>query len=295
METIHIIAPFINANGDDWCAIDMYLRLHDDSQVFLWCEQTPHADLAAYPIRNIKAYQGEAPSGGTLYIYGSATTIGRWYDQIKFKRIVLMHNRFDQDAFYRSMHRLVLDGKRRVEINYVSKMVRDTIGLPGEIYYPQPHPARFKPVALQERKSSQPFTVGRIGADSIGKHHYHDIDIYRELAQNDIQVKIFGGTCLAAWLGNQANIELLPAISHHKAPEIHAMLDCFYYRTSAHNKDAFSIEVAEAIASELPIVCFNDGGHTEIVSGYEKGFLFETKQEALDLILGLRSTNTKTH
>lgn len=295
METIHIIAPFINANGDDWCAIDMYLRLHDDAQVFLWCEQTPHADLATYPIRNIKAYQGEAPGGGTLYIYGSATTIGRWYDQIKFKRIVLMHNRFDQDAFYRSMHRLVLDGKREVEINYVSEMIKDTIGLPGEIHYPLPHPERFKPVIRKKREGSLSFTVGRIGADSIGKHYYRDIEIYRELSQNDIHVKVFGGICLAQWLGNQANIELLPAIPHHKAPEIHAMLDCFYYRTSAHNKDAFSIEVAEAIASELPIVCFNDGGHTEIVSSYKKGFLFETKQEALNLILRLRSTNTKTH
>lgn len=291
METIHIIAPFINANGGDWRAIDMYLTLRDTAQVHLWCTNTPHSSLVLYPIRQLRPYQGEAPIDGTLIISGTSTAVGSWYDAGRFHRVVLIHNLYDQSLFYNSMHRLSRSGKHQVEIAYASQMIKETIGLPGEILHPLPNPDRFKPVkSRQDRR----FTVGRISSDKIGKHHYRDIELYRRLATYDIKIKIVGGTSLAPWLSDCPNVELLPCIPQDEVPEMLSSFDCFYYRVSSHLKEAFGIVVAEAVASGLPVVCYDEGGYTEIVSGYEKGFLFETNEEALNQILKIKSLQSKT-
>lgn len=284
MATIHIIAPFINANGGDWRAIDMYLEFRQSADVHLWSQQAPHPHLADYPIQVIRAYQGHAPNGGTLYISGSATAIGRWYDEAQFTRIVLIHNLCDQDVFYRSMHRLSLNGLRQIDIAYASQMVKDTIGLPGEIHYPIPHPERFYPAKKTEDRRKEKFTIGRISSDIISKHHYRDVALYHALAKQGFEIKIVGGTCLTPWLGDTPNIELLPTINQHDVPAMLATFDCFYYRVSAHLKEAFGIVVAEAIAAGLPVVAYDEGGYSEILRNYKKGFLFETNQEALNLI-----------
>lgn len=287
METIHIIAPFINANGGDWRAIDMYLKLRDNIRVTLWCSSSPHPSLASYPIRTIKPYQGEAPNKGTLYISGPATAIGSWYDAARFERVVLIHNLFDQTMFYNSMHRLTKAGRHKVEITYASDMIKRSIGLPGEVLHPIPYPQRFKPV---KKRNNDQFTVGRISSDQIGKHHFRDIELYRNLAAYDVRVRIVGGTCLEPWLSGYPHVELLPCILQSEVPEMLATFDCFFYRVSSHLKEAFGIVVAEAMASGIPVVCHDEGGYTEIVRDYKNGFLFTTNQEALDLILGLKPT-----
>ncbi len=293
MKTIHIVAPFINANGGDWRAIDMYLKLCGDSQVYLWSHKSPHPSLANYPIQIIKPYQGKAPNGGTLYISGSATTIGNWYDASRFEHVILIHNLFDQSMFCNSMHRLTKAGNRNVEIAYASRMIKQSIGLPGEILHPIPHPQRFRPAP--NKAENHRFTIGRISSDQISKHHYRDIELYRSLAAYDVKITIVGGTCLAPWLGECPNVELLPCIPQHEVPEMLATFDCFFYRVSSHLKEAFGIVVAEAISSGLPVVCYDEGGYTEIVQDYEKGFLFTTNQEAMDFILRLKSTSAETH
>lgn len=289
MAVVHILAPFINANGGDWRAIDMYLELRHSHEVYLWSQQTPHRNLADYPIQEIKPYKGNSPAYGTLYISGSATAVGHWYDQTIFDRIILIHNLCDQEVFYRNMHRLTLGGKRHVEIQYASKMVKDSIGLEGEIAYPTPNPERFKPVSRLQKTANSVFTVGRISSDRISKHHFQDIALYRQLANQGIRVQVIGGTCLMPWLSGEQMIDLLPGIEQSEVPAFLALLDCFYYRVSSHMKEAFGIVVAEAMAVGLPVVCYDEGGYTEIVSGYEKGFLFKTNQEALETINTIRS------
>src|SRR5690606_27317290 len=118
---------------------------------------------------------------------------------------------------------------------------------------------------------------------------YRDIALYRKLANQGIKLRIIGGTCLTPWLSDEPMIDLLPEIQQSEVPAFLASLDCFYYRISSHLKEAFGIVVAEAIAAGLPVVCYDEGGYTEIVSGYEKGFLFKTNQEALEIINSLRN------
>lgn len=292
MTAIHILAPFINANGGDWHAIDLSLKLGERAEVQLWSQNPVHPDLAGYPIRIIQPYQGEAPFGGTLYICGTATAVGHWYEHASFERTVLIHNLCDQDVFYRSMHRLSHNGARPIEIAYASEMVRDSIGLPGEILYPIPHPQRFKPLPRDGGKN-QAFTIGRISTDRIGKHHYQDIPLYRQLAAQGNHIRIVGGTCLRPWLGKQPNIELLPTISQRDVPAMLNSLDCFFYRVCGSVKEAFGIIVAEALLSDLPLVCYNEGGYTEFIKDKKNSFLFTTNQEAIAIINQIKSADTQ--
>ncbi|MDZ4099895.1 MAG: glycosyltransferase [Methylophilaceae bacterium] len=288
MPPIHIIAPFLNANGGDWRAIDMYLELRKNNEVYLWSQNQVHKSMRQYPIRLVEPYKAIYPREGTLYVCGTATAIGHWYEASTFSRIVLIHNLYDQDIFYRAMHRLSLNGSRQIDIAYASELVKSSIGLPGEILYPLPHHERFTPLPRKSSKDVQ-FTLGRISSDDIRKHHFLDIPLYKELSNNGIHIKIIGGTCLAPWLGKDKNIELLTTIPNHEVPEMLSTFDCFFYRVSSHWKEAFGIVVAEAILSGLPVVCYNEGGYTEFIKGKKNGFLFETNAEAIDIVFSLKS------
>ena len=80
---------------------------------------------------------------------------------------------------------------------------------------------------------------------------------------------------------------LLPAY----AQEAHLFLqglDCFFYRTSEEWLEPWGRVVTEAMACGLPVVCHKSGGYAEIIEHGRNGFLFETQQEALEILLGLK-------
>lgn len=288
MTDIHIIAPFLDANDGDWQAIDLYLSLRKESNVHLWSSRAPNKTLSAqYPINEIKPYQGKLPTSGTLYVVGATTEIGHWYEQAKFKRVIVIHNLFLSEVLYKSLNRLTLDGTRKVEIQYASNMIKDSIGLPGEIAYPLPHPERFQPPDRPTTRNQ--FTVGRVSRDNIGKHHYGDPDFYRKLAAQGVQVSIVGGTCLKPWLKDDKNIRLLPEVPQPDIPAILNSFDCFYYRTSLAMKEAFGIVVVEAMLCGLPVVCHRQGGYAEVIEHGVNGFLFDTDEEAFEIISSLRN------
>jgi glycosyltransferase involved in cell wall biosynthesis len=289
MAATHIIAPFLHADGADWQAIDLYLHLQESAEaVHLWAAQPPHPALHRYPIQEIRPYQQQAPLDGTLYIVDATTPIGHWYAKGKFDRVVLMHNRFDQEAFYYCMHHLHAMQPQQIEICYASRLAKDSIGFPGEIRHPQPHAGRFCVLPVSPAQRHRPFTVGRISRDVKPTHHPRDIALYRELADRGIHIRIVGGTCLAPWLSNTPNIELLPEIAPHEVPAMLASFDCFYYRVSLQTREAFGMVVAEATLSGLPVVAYDGGDYTDWLRDKPNGFLFRTNAEAVDRILDIR-------
>lgn len=282
MAEIHIIAPFIDANGGDWRAVDLYCHLRTAHHVSLWSPGEPIASMAhQYPIRRIKPYGGQVPASGILIVWGAHTEIGHWYEQVAFQKVILVHNLFAPDVLYRGLHRLTLNGTRPVEIKYVSKMLKDTIGLDGDVIYLAPHQDRFKP---RKRTGSGNFVVGRASRDVLGKHHYSDVNLYRKLADKHIHVKVVGGSCLKPWLDESKYLELLPAVSQDLMAETLSGFDCFFYRTSLLIKEAFGLVVAEAMLCGLPVVCHSQGGYSEIIRHGENGFLFDTDAEAIEII-----------
>ncbi len=96
-----------------------------------------------------------------------------------------------------------------------------------------------------------------------------------------------GGTCLRDRFAGAGVASLLPAGSTPSVDFLQG-LDCFYYRTSDHWLEAFGRVVFEAMACGLPVVCGRRGGYADYIVHGVNGFLFDTSEQAIALILKLR-------
>lgn len=290
LKDIHIIAPFLLANGGDWHAIDLYLQYSKSHRVTLWSHQPAHPDLKSkYPIQEIKPYSGQTPNLGTLIICGARTEIGRWYENAHFEKVVLIHNLLSPSALYKSLNRLTMNGKRQIEIHYMSELVKKFAGLTGKVTYHIPPNKRFKPKIKTVFDQATTFTVGRISSDVLAKHHHSDPKVYQTLANLGMQVRIIGGTCLTPWLNHHHNISLLPAVAQSKVAASYSELDCFYYRVPSSVKEAYGLVVIEAMLSGLPVVCHRDGGYAEVIQHGVNGFVFDDTDEAIEIITSLKN------
>ena len=65
-------------------------------------------------------------------------------------------------------------------------------------------------------------------------------------------------------------------------------LDCFFYRTSENFLEPSGRVITEAMACGLAVVCHKRGGYTEWIEDGRNGFLFDTQQEALEIVLKLK-------
>src|SRR3712207_3243022 len=65
-------------------------------------------------------------------------------------------------------------------------------------------------------------------------------------------------------------------------------LDCFFYRTSENFVEPSGRVITEAMACGLPVVCHKRGGYAETIDDGKNGFLFDTQQEALKILLKLK-------
>jgi glycosyltransferase involved in cell wall biosynthesis len=96
-----------------------------------------------------------------------------------------------------------------------------------------------------------------------------------------------GGTTLNKMIGNQSNITLKPACDL-PAETFLQHLDCFYYRTNDTFFEASGRVVVEAMACGLPVVVFSRGGYVEYIEHGKDGFIFNTQEEAYNLIMTLK-------
>jgi glycosyltransferase involved in cell wall biosynthesis len=305
LKDIHIIAPFLLANGGDWHAIDLYLQYSKTHRVTLWSQQPAHPDLKSkYPIQEIKPYSGQTPNLGTLIICGARTEIGRWYENAHFEKVVLFHNLLPPRVLYKSLNRLTINGTRAVDIWYASDLIKQFAGLSGEIMHHFPPVERFKP-KIKTNYQTETFTVGRISTDILAKHHHSDPKVYRRLLELGINIRITGGTCLKPWLKSDMeipknlsekallceppSINLLPVVPQSEVAETYHQLDCFYYRVPSIVKEPYGLVVIEAMLSGLPVVCHRDGGYAEVIQHGVNGFIFDTTDEAIEIITDLKN------
>ena len=182
-----------------------------------------------------------------------------------------------------------------MEVVYASELMKRSAGnYPGYIEPSLIDLERFVPAP--KGKPSDPtstaFTIGRLSSDLPYKHHPEDPELYRRLVEEGCQVRIMGPSpYLKAELGDMEAVTLLPM----DAQEAHLFLqglDCFFYRTSEEYLEPWGRVVTEAMACGLPVVCHKSGGYAEIIEHGRNGFLFETQQEALDILLGLKEDRT---
>ncbi len=299
---IHIIAPFVLANGGDWHAIDLYLQYSKTHQVTLWSQSPPATALKLkYPINEIKPYSGQSPHGGILIICGARTDIGHWYEQAIFDKVIVFHNLLSPRVLYKALNRLTMNGSRNVEVWYASELNKQFAGLPGQVMHHFPPTERFKPIIKTNYLEIGTFTVGRVSTDMLAKHHHSDPMVYKQLSELGINVRIVGGTCLKPWiktyrkiptpsnLTQPGNIDLLPVVPQNEVAEIYHQLDCFYYRVPGIVKEPYGLVVIEAMMSGLPVVCHRDGGYVEVIEHGVNGFIFDHAEEAIEIINSLKN------
>jgi glycosyltransferase involved in cell wall biosynthesis len=65
-------------------------------------------------------------------------------------------------------------------------------------------------------------------------------------------------------------------------------LDCFVYRVGENLFEAWGRVIAEAMAVGLPVVAERRGGYTEFIQDGSTGFLFDTTEEAVQIVKRLK-------
>lgn len=287
--TVHLINPMRNpTGGSEQRLLHLYHLLKRHCQVEIWSEAPPHSKFVkAYPIRKLNHHEGKFPRGGVVVIIGVYFPVGRWLKDAQPARTIMLFNTFSPDQFHALYHQLANDTGRPAEITYASNMLKEHMGIEGIIEDSIIDIRRFAP-SPPIKSSEHEFIIGRLSRDVLEKHHPQDLDLYRRLIGEGCDIRIMGGTCLKERMADNARIELLPAGSIAPWTFLQS-LDCFFYRTSANWKEASGRVVTEAMACGLPVVCHSSGGYIEYIDHGRTGFVFDSDEQAMQLLLMLKN------
>ncbi len=300
-DQIHLVCPLLShRGGGPQRALHLFEELKNHREVFLWSEQSLWSEREPdpafserYPVRSIVPERFEFPKTGTLVFVSSYFPVGPWVRYTSPRRIILVHNNNTMTPrdFRRKLRQLSNGGRREVEVMYASELAKRLVGnYPGYVQASLIDLDRFVPAPTKKPSdsTSTAFTIGRLSRLDPLKHHPDDAALYRRLVEEGCRIRIMGPSpALEAHLGGMESVELLPM----GAQEAHLFLqglDCFFYRTSEKYLEASGRVVTEAMACGLPVVCHESGGYAEWIDHGRNGFLFETQQEALEIVLGLK-------
>jgi glycosyltransferase involved in cell wall biosynthesis len=286
---IHLVNPLQDYTGSPQRTLHLFDELKDHAEVCLWSEHKVPPEIAQkYPVKRIAAWRFEFPKAGTLVIVGSLS-LGPWIHYARPRRTIFVQNStyMTPGRFRQRLRQLSNGGRREVEVMYASELTKRLAGnYPGYVQPSLIDLDRFVPAPNKEQPSA--FTVGRLSRADPLKHHPDDAALYRRLVEEGCRVRIMGPLpSLEEELGGMESVTLLPMF----AQEAHLFLqglDCFFYRTSEKYLEASGRVITEAMACGLPVVCHKSGGYAEWIDDGQNGFLFDTQQEALEILLLLK-------
>lgn len=280
---IHIFNGFQNPyGGSEQEALSLYALLKDRADVHLWATSSKVSRelMRQLPIRRVARRPGAFPRGGSYVFVGAHWRNKLWpYVVPKPRRLIYIYNTFHPKvvALTSSMPRLL--GWPLPEYVLISAFQSRLLNLHGEVHPSPIDIQRFRPAPHMPHPR---VVIGRMSRDAPEKHHPDDIALYRELAQKGYVLRLQGASCLAHRLTPGKGIELAPE-GAMLAVDFLQGLDIFYYRSHTH-VETFGRVVFEAMACGLPVVCHAHGGYADAIRHGENGFLFETTDEARQLL-----------
>jgi glycosyltransferase involved in cell wall biosynthesis len=294
---LHLIGSFDDPyNGADREILDIRALLAEKKTAQLWSVLPPHPYYAGRGICAVQPFAHQFPKGGTLVVSGVHVRLDIWLKYAQLKRVILVYNIASHARLFATIEALRLLTGLEPELVFVSRALQLGVGLPGRVIYTAvdlsaflaANQSRDAPGADGSGAAPRPMTIGRISRDIPEKHHPDDPALYRMLASRGVRVRIMGGMCMAPQLQGVQGIELLP-VGTEVGADFLQTLDVFFYRTGAWF-ESYARVVVEAMASGLPVVADNRGGHVEIVKHGLSGYLIGSQEEAYDALMALRAS-----
>jgi glycosyltransferase involved in cell wall biosynthesis len=286
MSEIHLINSFEAFGGAELRTLALFDLLKGHAAVKLWATREIDQRIKDInkPINTIT--ETHFPQGGTMIFIGCYQPLLGWLKQAKAHRTALLFNSADFNLIPRTLLSLSLLGAR-IEMIYAAKWMRDACGFPGIVQPSTIDMNAFYPNNKPPRADGR-FRVGRHSRDTYRKFHSDDPQLFQRLVENGCHIKLMGGTVLSPQLAANAHIELL-AEGHEPAHSFLQSLDCFYYHTHDDWMEASGRVVTEAMACGLPVVVHRRGGYAEYITHGNDGLIFDTPQQAYEMISFLKN------
>lgn len=286
-QQVHIINRLWDpSGGSELRATSLWRLLSTRAPTTLWVSKHYDPEAAgSIPVRKLETLRGSFPRKGTFIIIGVYFDLGKWVYLARPSRVALVYNTPDPDMLSARIARYTRAFKKAPELVFASEKSRREAARPGIVLPSIIDLNRFRPSPLTSHDS---FTVGRLSRAADIKHHPNDMAFYKRLVAKGCKVRVMGPT--ESMLENQdssGGISLLPAMSVDAAQFLSG-LDCFFYRTSPLWEEPWGRVVIEAMASGLPVVAHHRGGYAQVIEHGTNGFLFDSEEEALGIIDGLR-------